>query len=137
MLYEASHTPIDGVDAPSQAAASAPFAEIMVSISKQEYVQLKWDAQYWQRQHQRTLSREAELKDQIETLRAQVRDLRQRLFGRKTEKSTAQSEQHRQPEAKRPRGQQRGSVGHGRVDFSHLPAREEECHFSEAERCCP
>ncbi|MHB1543066.1 MAG: IS66 family transposase, partial [Gammaproteobacteria bacterium] len=42
-----------------------------------------------------------------------------------------------QPEAKRPRGQQRGSVGHGRVDFSHLPAREEECHFSEAERCCP
>ncbi len=137
MLYEASHTPIDGVDAPSQAAASAPFAEIMVSISKQEYVQLKWDAQYWQRRHQRTLSREAELKDQIETLRAQVRDLRQRLFGRKTEKSTAQSEQHRQPEAKRPRGQQRGSVGHGRVDFSHLPAREEECHFSEAERCCP
>ena len=137
MLYEASHTPIDGADAPSQAAASAPFAEIMVSISQQEYVQLKWDARYWQRQHQRALSREAELKDQIETLRAQVRDLRQRLFGRKTEKSTAQSEQHRQPEAKRPRGQQRGSVGHGRVDFSHLPMREEECHFSEAERCCP
>src|ERR1017187_9326632 len=109
----------------------------MVSISKQEYVQLKWDAQYWQMQHQRTLSREAELKARIEALRAQVRDLRQRLFGRKTEKSSAQSEQQSQPQSKRARGQQRGSVGHGRVDFSHLPAREEEHDVGEAERCCP
>ena len=137
MSYEASPTPIDGVDAPLPETAGSPFAQIMVSISKQEYVQLKWDAQYWQRQHQRALSRETELKGQIERLRAQVRDLRQRVFGRKTEKSTAHSEQHSQPEAKRPRGQQRGSVGHGRVDFSHLPARVEDHDVSEAERCCP
>ena len=110
----------------------------MISISKQEYVQLKWDAQYWQMQHQRAQSREAELKSRIETLQAQVRDLRQRLFGRKTEKSSAQSEQQsKPPQSKRPRGQQPGSRGHGRVDFSHLPAREEVRELSEAQRCCP
>jgi transposase len=137
VLYEASQSGTDVADAPSPGTASSPFAQVLVSISKQEYVQLKWDAQYWQMQHQRTLSREADLKARIETLRAQVRDLRQRLFGRKTEKSTAQSEQQSKPESKRPRGQQRGSVGHGRVDFSHLPAREEEREVGEAERCCP
>lgn len=137
MLYEVSQANTDVADAPSPGARGSPFAEMLVSISKQEYVQLKWDAQYWQMQHQRTLSREAELKARIEALRAQVRDLRQRLFGRKTEKSSAQSEQQSQPQSKRARGQQRGSVGHGRVDFSHLPAREEEHDVGEAERCCP
>jgi transposase len=137
VLYEASQAGTDVADAPSSGTTSLPFAQMMVSISKQEYVQLKWDAQYWQMQHQRTLAREAELKTRIETLRAQVRDLRQRLFGRKTEKSTAQSEQQSKPQSQRPRGQQRGSVGHGRVDFSHLPVREEERDLSEAQRCCP
>ena len=30
-----------------------------------------------------------------------------------------------------------GAQGHGRVDCSHLPVREEEWHFREAKRCCP
>jgi transposase len=137
VLYEVAQANTDVADAPLPEATSAPFAQVMVRISKQEYVQLKWDAQYWQMQHQRTLSREAELKARIEALRAQVRDLRQRLFGRKTEKSPARSEQQSKPQSKRPRGQQRGSVGHGRVDFSHLPGREEELDLGEAERCCP
>lgn len=137
MLYEVSQANTDVADAPSPGTTSSPFVQVMVSISKQEYVQLKWDAQYWQKQHQRTLGREAELKARIETLRAQVRDLRQRLFGRKTEKGTARSEQQSKPQSQRRRGQQRGSVGHGRADFSHLPAREEGSDVSEAERCCP
>ena len=101
MLYEVAQANTDVADAPLPEATSAPFAQVMVSISKQEYVQLKWDAQYWQMQHQRTLSREAELKARIEALRAQVRDLRQRLFGRKTEKSPARSEQQSKPQSKR------------------------------------
>ena len=86
MLYEDSPTPADGVDAPLPETAGSPFAQIMVTISKQESVPLKWDAQYWQKPHQRALSRETALKGQIERLCAQVRDLRQRVFGRKTER---------------------------------------------------
>jgi transposase len=137
-LYEASPAGTTVVDAASQGASSAPFAQAMVTITKQEYVQLKWDAQYWQTSHQRAVVREAELKAQIETLQALVRDLRQRLFGRKTEKGAARSEQQsKPPQPKRPRGQQRGSRGHGRVDFSHLPEREDVRELSDAQRCCP
>jgi transposase len=137
-LYEASPAGTTVVDTPSQGASGSPFAQVMVTITKQEYIQLKWDAQYWQMSHQRAVAREAELKAQIETLQAQVRDLRQRLFGRKTEKSTAQSEQQsKPPESKRARGQQPGSRGHGRVDFSHLPEREDVRELSEVQRCCP
>jgi transposase len=137
-LYEASPAGTTVVDAASQGASSTPFAQAMVTITKQEYVQLKWDAQYWQTSHQRAVVREAELKAQIETLQALVRDLRQRLFGRKTEKGAARSEQQsKPPQPKRPRGQQRGSRGHGRVDFSHLPEREDVRELSDAQRCCP
>ena len=137
MLYEASQANTDVADAASQEAKSPPFARLMVSISKQEYAQLKWDAQYWQARHQAALMREAACKSQIETLKGQVRDLRQRLFGRQSEKITTLSEQQSKGGSKRPRGQQRGSLGHGRVDFSHLPAHEEERDLSQAERCCP
>src|SRR3954451_7277349 len=39
--------------------------------------------------------------------------------------------------AKRGRGQRRGSRGHGRRDYSHLPTREEIHDVAEAERWCP
>jgi transposase len=136
-LYEASPADTELADSSSQEAMSSPFARMMVSISKQEYVRLKWDAQYWQSRHQAGLSREVELKSRIEALQAQVRDLRQRLFGRQSEKITAVGEQQSKPDSKRPRGQQRGSRGHGRVDFSHLPVREDACDLGEAERSCP
>ncbi|MGH8921387.1 MAG: IS66 family transposase [Actinomycetes bacterium] len=38
---------------------------------------------------------------------------------------------------KRGRGQQRGSRGHGRRDYSHLPTREEVHDVPEGERVCP
>jgi transposase len=38
---------------------------------------------------------------------------------------------------KRGRGQQRGSAGHGRRDYSHLPTREEIHDVGEGERVCP
>jgi transposase len=38
---------------------------------------------------------------------------------------------------KRGRGQQRGSRGHGRRDYSHLPTREEIHDVPESERVCP
>jgi len=138
VLYETSPAGTTVDDAPSPEASGAPFAQVMVSISKREYVQLKWDAHYWQMSHQRAVGREAELKSRIETLQALVRDLRQRLFGRKSEKGSAQSEQQsKPPQSKRPRGQQRGGRGHGRVDFSHLPEVEDVRELSEAARCCP
>lgn len=140
MLYEhATPAPEETPCAPlSPEATATPFARQRVEISQAEYIQLKWDARYWRQQHQRGLRREAEQKTQIEGLLAQVRDLRQRLFGRRSEKGAAASEAQGKSVARRARGQQSGSAGHGRVDLSHLPVREQEtADVPQAQRCCP
>lgn len=108
----------------------------MLQISKQEYIQLKWDAQYWRRQHRQAVIREEELKGKIEEFEAQVRDLQQRLFGRRSEKST-DNESQAIGASRRPRGQQRHSRGHGRASWTHLPGREQDIDLSAAEKRCP
>lgn len=139
VLYEASSVDTDWPDSKRSESGSTLFAQQLVTISKHEYVQLKWDAQYWRGRHQQAVIREQELKEQIEKLQARVRDLRQRLFGRKSEKGAARSEQQIQARSgsKRRRGQQPGSRGHGRTSWAHLPIREEEHDVPEGHKQCP
>jgi transposase len=87
--------------------------------------------------HHRARQREEQLKHQVAELQAEIRDLRHRLFGHK-------SETHHPPDAltpegpsadgsatspdespRRRRGQQRGAKGHGRRSYAHLPTTEE------------
>lgn len=135
MLYEPS---TESEPAISSVASPTPFASVKVEISKEEYIQLKWDARYWQRRHQQVLIREEELKEKIEGLEARIRDLLQRLFGRRSEKGGAgQERQASVAVARRPRGQRPGSSGHGRRDWAHLPVEEELKDLSGAEKHCP
>src|SRR5437773_2607109 len=64
-----------------------PFSQQSVVLTKQAYIQLKWEAHYWRAQHTRLLEREAALKAEVETLHATIRDLTQRLYGAKSEKT--------------------------------------------------
>jgi hypothetical protein len=66
---------------------ASPFSQTTVILSKKEYIQLKWDVNYWRRQHARVVERERALKKEVEHWKAQVRDLKQRLYGKKSEKS--------------------------------------------------
>jgi hypothetical protein len=64
----------------------------------------KWQAKYWRAQHEQSLKREAALKAQVEALEATVRDLNQRLYGRKSEKSVGPDQTGRsKPTSARPR----------------------------------
>jgi transposase len=120
-----------------------PFAQQFITLSKQAHIELVAQARYWKSQHARALERlahseerleeqrkeaserEAALRSELEQATAKIRDLQQRLFGRKTEK-------HRKTEARRGqasgrrRGQQPGTPGHGRTRLSHLPVRDED-----------
>jgi transposase len=134
----------------SQSAQSAPtpFAAESVTLSRQEHIQLVWEGRHWKRLHHSAIQRMAELEaeyrrglqDQIESAqereqalqrdleyaRGRIRDLEQRLFGRKSERRWAiDAQQPRSPASMRERGQQRGAPGHGRSPLSHLPIREE------------
>ncbi|PZN83873.1 MAG: hypothetical protein DM484_03630 [Candidatus Methylumidiphilus alinenensis] len=88
-----------------------PFSKAIVSLTKQEYIQLKWDGRYWKRQHDRAVVRAAAFKQELELAQARIRDLEQRLYGKRSEKGTTAPEA--QPggvNLSRPRGQVPGSM---------------------------
>ncbi len=127
---------------------STPFACEYVRLSRQEHIQLVWEARQWKRLHQGATRRIAELQVEhrrqmrcqseraeerersllrdLEYARGRIRDLEQRLFGRKSERQRVIDGQHgHRAAAVRGRGQQRGAPGHGRRPLSPLPMREE------------
>ncbi len=94
---------------------------------------MKLNANYWREQHKLTTLREKRAEKKIEELKSSIRDLKQRLYGKKTEKKPTNSEQYKKP-SKKPRGQQKVSKGHGRTNRDHLPVREEAVDV--ANKCC-
>jgi transposase len=132
----------------------APFATVYVTLTKQEHIQLVTEANYWKSSHHRATLRlqwaelehrrvleqaalrEASLRSQLEVTQAKIRDMQQRVFGRKSERSKGAGEGLNQELALRlPRGQQRGKPGHGRAMLPHLPARVEVVELANA--TCP
>src|SRR4029450_7424999 len=100
--------------------------------------QLKWEAHYWRRQHARLVEREAALKAEVEALQATIRDLSQRLYGAKSEKSAGPDDADASTSSRpRHRGQQPGSQGHGRSDRSALLVVPAVHALSPAQACCP
>jgi transposase len=124
--------------APRHEGSTPPFSQQTVVLIKQASIQLKWEAHYWRRQHERLVEREAALKAEVETLQATIRDLNQRLYGTKSEKSARpDSAGESKPASLRSRGQQPGSQGHGRSDRSALTVVAEVHDLSPAQACCP
>jgi len=97
------------------AVEGTPFERQWVTLSKQEYIQLKSDIGYWKAQHRQSIAREKTLHNELEKARGEIHDLRQRLYGRKSEKAfTRDDSRFVDGPSSRPRGQQPGSQGHGR-----------------------
>jgi transposase len=91
-------------------------------------------------------ARVTELEVQLDALAERVSVLTRLAFGTSSEKAAKRAPTGDAPvgaggdppagSAKRGRGQQRGSRGHGRRDYSHLPTREEIHDVAEGERVC-
>ena len=130
------HQPLASLDA----GQSSPFSQQWVTITKQEHIDLTSRANYWEAQHARVKSQLEELKQDNLLKEAKIKDLQNRLFGKKSEKnSPLQSEKDRQEDtvSKRRRGQQPGSVGHGRTQRPDLPVVHDESDLADAEKRCP
>lgn len=77
-------------------------------------------------QLQQGAQQRADLQAKLEVTNAQIRELRQRVFGRKSECSKAGDQAQRKGcHTPKPRGQQRGQCGHGRTTQADLPERHE------------
>jgi transposase len=135
-------------------AKATPYAAVLVTLSKQEHVALVCAANYWKIEHRRAAERalrieaeyaerlrqaaqrEAQLGAELEVAQAKIRDLQQRLFGRKSERRKGGGEQRAQALLSRAaRGQRRGAPGHGRTMQSQLPERIEWVEIDTAQ--CP
>lgn len=134
----------------------APFSQELVTLTKQQHIELVMQARYWKSLHermsgrsntllselqclrQRWQQRESELVGQLEAANALVRDLRHRLFGIKTERhSIDKTRLPRSGKSTRSRGHQRGIPGHGRTKLVHLPVREETIDIDDPKcPCC-
>ena len=108
-----------------------------IVISEKEYRELKWEIGCWRGRHERALLREKVLKKIIKEKDGQIRDLKNRLFGKKTEKKeTAKKDgEAKDKPSKRPRGQQPGSKGHGRTKRPDLPHTDEPVNFPNIPQC--
>src|SRR5207302_4174152 len=112
--------------APGDETGTTPFAQQTVVLTKQAYVELKWQANYWRSQYEQLVEREAALKAEIEAYQATIRDLTQRLYGTKSVKSARPTETDGPTSASpRKRGQQPCSPGHGRRACATLPVVDE------------
>jgi transposase len=107
------------------AQGETPFSREQVWLTKQEHIELKSQIAFWKRQHERALKREKALEKELEKAKGEIRDLRQRLYGRKSEKAAPRDDRSfTGGGSSRPRGQQKGAEGHGRTTRPHLPIEE-------------
>jgi len=122
----------------------APFVAAVSQISPEcqecpfliEYRKAVCERGYWQKMHQKAVERELKLEETIAELEAKVRLREKQLFGKKTEKSNhGEKAPDAVPTAKK-RGQQPGSVGHGRRSHAHLPVVEEIIDLAEDQKLC-
>jgi transposase len=129
-----------------------PFATVYVTLTKQAHIELVMQAAYWKSSHHRAslrlhwvelehrgaldqaALREAALRGELEVEQAKIRDLQQRVFGRKSERSKGANESQASMLG-RPRGHQRGKPGHGRKMHPHLPEHVQDIELASA--TCP
>jgi len=113
-----------------------------IEFLRRQVVELRCQAHYWRAQHERAVQREADLKVEVLRLKAEIRELERRLYGRKSETSSVTNPKPNassQPPTKvkpRSRGQQRGSKGHARRHHDHLTTTHENCDLPHDRKCC-
>ncbi|MCP5018430.1 MAG: hypothetical protein GY938_24600, partial [Ketobacter sp.] len=120
--------------------APHPFFQNRVQLTQAEHIELKWQGNYWKRQHAQLKKRYEQQTQELELAQAKIRDLEQRLYGKKSEKGTTKRDKpttEDSPAASRPRGQQKGSSGHGRTPRPDLPVVEEQRDVAPEDKKCP
>lgn len=137
-LSESQHTavpmvlPVSGLDA-----VATSFSQIHLLITKQEWIDLRCRAAYWEAQHARANKKIDALEADLLVKNALIKDLQKRLFGKKTEKGTSpDSESSQDSPSKNPRGQQQGKPGPGRTPRPDLPIIDEILDLPESDKLC-
>lgn len=139
-----------------------PFSLVQVVLTKQEYIDLKWQVNHYRNLWERSRDREKELsatidsmnkehKAEVEQFKAQIKEsnsqlshMKHMVFGRSTEKKSRskkgqekQSKNTTRPPTSRKLGQQPGAPSHGRRKHDNLPVVDKEVDLPDDEKYCP
>ena len=149
-LIEAAETPVSCKNCPivQHLERALETLQAKFQLLEQAFERLqaesRCDVGYWKSRHADSVKRIEQLKEELDQARGETRTLQDKLFGRKSEKSTRgdRSNDLVDPEevsaaAKKKRGAQPGHAGHGRRDYSHLPVQEEFVPLPEESLACP
>src|SRR6516165_3666313 len=115
----------------------------LVRQMRREVIELRQRAGYWKGMHAKAVRRIEELQAENDQLRGEIRELKDQLFGRKSEKASRdrsnvlEGEDETSPAVPRARGQRADRPGPPRRDNSHLPVVEEIRELPEGQRSCP
>ena len=120
------------------------LAELVESLREEvgrlrrEVATLRAEAGYWKSRHADAVKRNEQLQSELDQARGEIQQLKDKLFGRKSERRSTGQHLAKLVEEEEPRkrGGQPGHRGHGRIDYSHLPAVEEIRTLSAEERRC-
>src|SRR5271154_4572206 len=111
---------------------------------ERENLELRQQAGYWKSRHRDAMRRAGELKQQVEKLQGEKRQLRADLFGRRSEATSLKDRSNHlddpQDDAHGPgrkRGQQPGNSGPKRRDYSSLAVREMSVELPREQCVCP
>lgn len=110
----------------------------MVTISKQEHIDLIRQINYWKAQHTKAKEKIDRLEQEKLHQAGKIKDLQNRLFGKRSEKNNGkQPSKKGQPKGSPlPRGQQPNSKGHGRTERPNLPIINTKQDLPEDEKKC-
>ncbi len=114
-----------------------------VAQLRTEVAELRQQAGYWKGMFEQAKRKNDKLQKEIDSLRAENRQLKDRLFAAKSEKKPSKDRSNSLDDPKaantprRPRGHQRDTPGPQRRDYSHLPVVEEFAELSPDETACP
>jgi transposase len=119
----------------------APFAQEWVNITRQEQIELKCRLHYLEAQNLILKSKLEQAQQEVIRQKAKNKDLQNRLFGKKSEKSgTKKSEKDpgndHETAIRHKRGQQKGSQGHGRTERPDLTVIEEQRDLNNEKKTC-
>jgi len=114
-----------------------PYSQEWVTITKEEQIGLIHLANYWKAQHAQLKLKITVLEEESQHKDAKIKDLQNRLFGKKSEKQgLTKSEKESASASKRRRGQQPGSAGHGRTPRPDLPVISQIRDLSAEDKQC-
>ena len=131
--------PFSFTESPGQSCDQLTDLSPKIVISEKEYLTLKWEVGYWQGMHKKALLKIEKLNTIIKTQKGKIRDLTNRVFGKKNEKKNSKKKESESKTkgsgAKQKRGQQPGTEGHGRTERPDLARVEEPVDFLEIPKC--